>query len=211
MSGSDVSGKRRVYLTQNQKAEMCRLFHEAGVRAPALAATFGVGRRTVYEITGPVTDGTRAARFWRNVDSATDPDGCWVWAGCTDSAGYAPLSFNGRTDRAHRVAIMLHTGRLIPHGMFVLHSCDNPPCCNPKHLRVGTHQDNMRDMMSRNRNAFGERSGPSKLKTAEVEEILRATKVGSATCAELGVMFGVSHRSILDITCGKTWAHIPRP
>lgn len=90
----------------------------------------------------------------------SDPGGCWIWTSRRDRKGYGRIGKSqGSRDStrmvfAHRWSYEIHKGE-IPDGLFVLHSCDNPPCVNPDHLRVGTHQDNMRDMMDRGRSWRG--------------------------------------------------------
>lgn len=91
----------------------------------------------------------RPGRFWRNVDRRAGSE-CWPWKGSIGSNGYGVFSIRGKQLVASRRAYELTFGP-IPDGLFVLHSCDNRPCCNPAHLRVGTHTDNMRDMVSRDR------------------------------------------------------------
>lgn len=91
----------------------------------------------------------RPGRFWRNVDRRSGSE-CWPWTGSIGSGGYGAFSIRGKQLTASRRAYELTFGA-IPEGLFVLHSCDNRPCCNPAHLRVGTHTDNMRDMVSRDR------------------------------------------------------------
>ncbi len=84
--------------------------------------------------------------FWSKVDIAED-DQCWLWAAATHERGYGLVGWNGRTWRANRVAWTLVHGP-IPAGLYVLHKCNNPPCCNPfspDHLYLGTQLDNMRD------------------------------------------------------------------
>jgi len=76
-------------------------------------------------------------------------DTCWLWTGATNGH-YGKIGVNGKTVPAPRVAYTLFRGP-IPPGMFVLHSCDNPLCVNPEHLRTGTHRENMRDMAERGR------------------------------------------------------------
>jgi hypothetical protein len=81
-------------------------------------------------------------------------NGCWEWALYIDKRGYGELKMPGTrvNKRAHRVAYEARFGD-IPKGLFVCHKCDNPKCVNPDHLFVGTHQDNMDDMMKKNRHA----------------------------------------------------------
>jgi hypothetical protein len=76
--------------------------------------------------------------------------GCWVWSGATNRKGYGVYIFRGKYVGAHRVAWTLFRGP-IPDGLFVLHRCDNPPCLNPDHLFLGTHNDNMIDMVLKGR------------------------------------------------------------
>lgn len=83
--------------------------------------------------------------------------GCWEWNGNTsDRRGYGSLRFHGRTVKAHRLAYSTWVGE-IPEGMVVMHLCDNPPCINPDHLKVGTNDENMQDMLTKNRQASGNR------------------------------------------------------
>ena len=79
-------------------------------------------------------------------------DECWETDLSPNSSGRVHLS-HGRGKRIliHRLAWEAHNAEPIPDGMFILHSCDNPLCFNPSHLRLGTHQENMNDMTSRNR------------------------------------------------------------
>lgn len=87
------------------------------------------------------------ARFWIRVDGSAGDDACWPWLGARDPKGYGQA---GKRWRAHRVAMFLTNGP-IPPGMFVCHHCDNPPCCNPAHLFIGTVTDNMRDCAAKGR------------------------------------------------------------
>lgn len=94
------------------------------------------------------------ARFWERVDTSAGPEGCWPWTGSTQGKGHGQV-YRGpcrksAPHKAHRVAWELTHGP-IPAGLFVCHHCDNPPCCNPAHLYVGTAADNARDMFARGR------------------------------------------------------------
>jgi hypothetical protein len=88
-----------------------------------------------------------SARFWRLVEKK-NPDECWPWKGTKHR--YGGFRIWDRIELAHRVAFMLTFGS-IPDGKCVCHTCDNGFCCNPKHLWIGTHLENMRDMTKKGR------------------------------------------------------------
>jgi hypothetical protein len=94
-------------------------------------------------------------RFWSKVDSSAGPDACWPWlakARAQSGEGYGNFAIrNGKYVHAHRFAWQLTNGP-IPSGLQGCHKCDNPLCCNPRHLFLGTHQDNMDDMHAKGRN-----------------------------------------------------------
>lgn len=94
------------------------------------------------------------------------PFGCLEWTGARDHDGYGRINSAGLRLRTHRVA-WAHENGPIPSGMLVLHRCDNPPCCNPDHLFIGTNADNTADMMDkcRWRSCGGWCGGPSKSTT----------------------------------------------
>jgi hypothetical protein len=91
---------------------------------------------------------TEAERLWSHV-AIGDADACWTWTASVNHAGYG--NFQGTYKLAHRMAWVLANGRDIPTGLVVMHACDNPPCCNPAHLSLGTPYDNARDAMIKGR------------------------------------------------------------
>lgn len=82
--------------------------------------------------------------------------------------------------------------------MLVIHSCDNPPCCNPKHLRVGTHADNAEDRSRRGRHRT------RVLRRSDAVEI-RRLKANGYGWEELAAAYGVSRALIEDIVTGTKW------
>lgn len=86
--------------------------------------------------------------FWARVQRGA-PDACWPWQAFKDTTGYGKVGGHGRVWRAHRVAYAFTHGE--PGALSVLHRCDNPSCCNPAHLFLGTQADNMRDMAVKGR------------------------------------------------------------
>lgn len=96
---------------------------------------------------------TKEQRFWEKVDKSPGqgPNGdCHEWQGHRIKWGYGSFKVGRAVKKAHRVAYELEHGP-IPSGMLVKHSCDNPPCCNPAHLSLGTQIGNMAEMLERGR------------------------------------------------------------
>jgi hypothetical protein len=101
------------------------------------------------------TPGSKEARFWEKVEKRGDDD-CWGWKGHLRWDGYGRFRHMTKAVFAHRYSYELHHGQ-IPEGMSVMHVCDNPICTNPKHLRLGTHAENMADMKAKGRGSQGRR------------------------------------------------------
>lgn len=100
------------------------------------------------------------AIFWSRVDQSGGPDACWPWTAKINKrrGGYGVANLPGRKERrAHRVAYELAAGMTEPlsSDQKILHSCDNPPCCNPRHLSVGTQAENQADMAAKGRSLKG--------------------------------------------------------
>ena len=149
------------------------------------------------------------ARFWAKVDVRGAGD-CWEWTGSRTSFGHGRLSIRaGKLDGAHRIAWTIHHGP-IPAGHVVRHDCDNPPCVNPAHLRLGTAADNRADMYRRGRARGGSVSRPgelnpvAKLTTDQVAEI--RAMAGSCTQRALAARFDISPAQVSRILNGKRWA-----
>lgn len=93
-----------------------------------------------------------SVRFWAKVKISSEPDDCWEWTGGINPNGYGRIGSHkyGEQYSTHRLAYKLTHGE-ITDGLFVLHSCDNRKCCNPAHLFLGTHKDNVADMINKGR------------------------------------------------------------
>lgn len=138
---------------------------------------------------------------------------CLAWKGFINpKTGYASLQFNRVHYLAHRFTWLIHRGP-IPDGLMVLHTCDNRPCCNPDHLFLGTHQDNMDDAKAKNRfkPPLGEAHGQSKLKTKQVLNIIRLVTVEGLSQSAVARRYGVHQCNVSRIVGKKRWAHIPTP
>lgn len=144
-----------------------------------------------------------AKNFWSKV--VTQENSCWEFAGCTDNYGYGRL-----TVPSHKGALAHRYAWFLTHGYWpelcVLHKCDNPPCCNPKHLFLGTKQDNAPDSIKKGRwNApKGEAHHRAKLSEKDVLQIRKDNRFQRILVVE----YGISHTSINNIRQRKTWKHI---
>lgn len=125
------------------------------------------------------------------------PDQCWPWTGHRLPKGYGTAGVAGQTRLAHRLVYELAKGP-IPEGMFVCHTCDNPPCCNPRHLVAETPQFNMDDKARKGRHVSGSAVGViplKKLTDAQLQDTLRRVATGE-TGASIAREFGVNRSTI---------------
>ena len=126
-------------------------------------------------------------KFWKRVAKGS-PEGCWDWLGGTAS-GYGKISWQGKVVSAHRLAYTLTYGE-IQQGMCVMHTCDNPRCCNPQHLTLGTVKDNNRDRRDK------QRSHTDRQLTTEERELLTKLKRDGMPYCEAAAQTTWTHRAL---------------
>lgn len=160
---------------------------------------------------GPFAKRDFAEHFWSRVDKSAGLDHCWPWMGAFlnrhSRFRYGELTRFGKLLLAHRVAWELTNGP-IPEGKLILHSCDNPPCCSPAHLRAGTEADNVTDMIAKGRNPRRdhEYGANTKLSWEKVRLIRSLYATGKFTRRELAQMVGVSSQSYIGkVLTGTKW------
>ncbi len=146
-------------------------------------------------------------RFWSKVNTSAGPDACWPWVGGKHIRGYGIFSVHRpgvyRSWRSHRIAYEQSHGT-DPGKLMVLHACDNPPCCNPSHLFLGTHQDNVDDKVAKGRQA---RAVGAKLDAEKVREIRAAYDRGDPIY-RFAKAFGVTRRTVYLVAWRETWKHV---
>jgi hypothetical protein len=145
-------------------------------------------------------------RFWAHVDKGNN-DGCWEWTAARDKKGYGVFSIPGRKQVfAHRYSYELAYGS-VPPDILVLHHCDNPGCVRPTHLFMGTHADNMTDMVNKGRSLFGERHPGAILTEQDVVQIrqLHSTRLPLKTIAN---QFQVTPATVAGVVYRKSWRHL---
>ncbi len=119
---------------------------------------------------------------------------CWEWSTPFNTYGYGLIHIKRKQLMAHIVAYRIYKGST--NGLCVLHKCDNPPCCNPDHLFLGTKKDNTQDMMRKGRGLVGEKNGQSKLTNLQAQEIRELAKTKQYTQKQIGLMFGITASTV---------------
>lgn len=151
-------------------------------------------------------------RFWSKVDIRGENE-CWPWIGAKDgNALYGMFRFRGETWQAHRVAYRLYYGEF-DISLNCCHHCDNPPCCNYRHLFLGTSTDNVRDAMQKGRwfkpiPQPGEQNPRHKLTEEQVKEIRRIHAMGKLNQRAIARQFGVDFHTVNLIVLRVNWKHI---
>ncbi len=148
-------------------------------------------------------------RFWTKVDASGGPDACWLWTGARNSRGYGHLAVGHGMMRAHRLAVLLASDTDIA-GQLVCHACDTPLCCNPTHLFVGSHRDNVLDCVRKGRHISlrGERHGSAKLSDADVSTIRELVRSGVAQ-KDVAVRFNIDQSHISRLVNGSRRKEVP--
>ena len=144
--------------------------------------------------------------FWERV-AAPDDRGCRLWLGPTNRDGGYGVVSNGRRDQvyAHRLVWILAYGEPPADRPWVLHRCDNPPCCELTHLFIGTAADNNADMAAKMRNrvphsaATGERNPAAKITDAQRDEIVYRYRAGGIRQVDLAAEYGITQGQISHI------------
>lgn len=150
--------------------------------------------------------------------------GCHEWIAAKNKNGYGLTAYKGKSIQAHRLAWTIKFGE-IPSGMFVCHKCDNPSCCNPDHLFIGSAYDNCQDMISKGRafyqkqsvirgfeNTKRSRTNPdgssnSKLKIKDVIQIKKRLLEGEPH-SSIAKSYAVSKSTITSINTGNRWSFV---
>jgi hypothetical protein len=136
---------------------------------------------------------------WKKIDIKS-PEECWEWKGTHLIHGYGLIRILGKRYLTHRLIYELTFGE-IPKELYVCHKCDNPACCNPNHLFLGTQADNVKDMITKGR-------CKTKLTSTQIKEIRKLYQSGNYEQKDLIKMFKISQTNISFIINNKRWNNI---
>jgi hypothetical protein len=151
--------------------------------------------------------------LWSKVKICSENE-CWEWQGFRNEQGYGRTWINDKGYYAHRVIFNLVNPNVInlnapkstlEYG-FILHTCDNPSCCNPKHLWLGTHKDNMQDKAKKGRTPdFSGGKGPRCKLTMEQAMKARTLRKAGVSTKNLAIQFGISLCSMKTLLANKSY------
>lgn len=138
----------------------------------------------------------------------SQPNGCIEFTGAKHSFGYGMFRYKGNAEVAHRVSWLLYCGE-IPQGLKVLHKCDNPPCCNPEHLFLGTDADNIKDKIKKGRQPDQRGTqGPKAILNDDKVRIIHNRIARGDRLVDIALDYMVAPTTISGIKSGATWPHI---
>lgn len=142
--------------------------------------------------------------FWSLLTK--DKNGCFLWNGSKSYTGYGRIRYQGTVYAVHRLAYLLHFGDF-DRKLQVCHKCDVRNCANPEHLFVATHQKNIKDRQSKNRQAKGKQIATTKLTPSKVRKIRKLRQDGMFY-KDIGKLFNMSGPGIEAVCKFKTWKYV---
>lgn len=182
----------------------------AGEPQNSLVKSFGISKRRARSILLSAeieirdrrrsTEGMSVEQRYAFYTDKSDANGCWPWTGTRNVRGYGIINIDRKTHLAHRYGHELLIGPIPIVTPCILHICDNPPCQNPEHWRLGTRTDNAADRDAKGRTQQGMTHWAAQLTDEQVTEIRRRYAAGGVFQRELAVEFGISSAYVCQLT-----------
>jgi HNH endonuclease len=206
-------GKERFTRQKENPSTLC---HDCAFAATCKSRLDTLRQRWYANTGGVIYPDEITQRFWAYVQKTTT---CWLWIGAKTKQGYGVLRIDGKNILVHRLSFELHVGP-IPKGMYVLHRCDVRACILPEDLFLGTHLDNIHDMVQKNRHMTAKRlASPlrgsqhpnAKLTEQSVSEIYQRFQAAQGQLGirtQLARELHVSISTISNVLKGEAWRHV---
>lgn len=147
-------------------------------------------------------------KFYRDVVLTHNSDECLVWPFATDHAGYGKMWVNSRLNMVHRVVCTEVHGDPPTPEHETAHSCGVRPCCNWRHIRWATHEENIADKQGHGTQTRGDDHPPAKLTAEKVLRIRELAATNRFSQKEIGVMFDIGQMQVCRIVTRKQWKHV---
>lgn len=167
-----------------------------------------------------LSDEHNLTKFWNKIynPSPGDPDACWEWKAKRDKNGYGILFLKNpevegkpgwKALRAPRLMWVIENDRDIPKGLQVQHTCDNPQCTNPRHLKIGTHQDNALDREQRRPDYHikGEAHFRSVLTNQMARQICKMFYIQNMKVCQIARVVNRDSHTVSQVITGRAWKH----
>ena len=132
------------------------------------------------------------------IDMSGGSDSCWPFKGRLNSEGRPYFTADGVKQLAYRLVYELVTGNST-QGQIIRHSCDNPVCCNPSHLELGSHQENMNDMKERERHGLPHHA---------IRAIRKLGAIQGLSHQSIADRFGIGRSTVTEIISGVHYSHV---
>jgi len=134
--------------------------------------------------------------------------GCWIWKGKLDDDGYGNVKINQVTYKAHRISFMLLKGIIKNQHSYVCHTCDNPPCINPKHLFLGTARDNAQDRQNKGRTVLPDVKGENHPNSRLTENDIRNIRTSGLSNEKLSKIYKLKNKYVQQIKNHERWTNV---
>jgi hypothetical protein len=146
-------------------------------------------------------------RLWAKIDRR-GPDECWPWTGVTNQQGYGRIQWCDKRILAHRAVFASTRFVDLSRAPMVIHSCDNPKCCNPRHLRAGDARANACDMVARGRDRNGGTWGEQHGRAGRRRTRGQLRNVRAHPPGWRGPEFQLVRSTVGALKCGQNWKRI---
>lgn len=137
-----------------------------------------------------------------------DKESCWDWEFGVTAGGYGQMAYKCKKYASHRLSWSYYNDKSIPKGCVIMHTCDNPKCVNPSHLKLGTQKDNVADMMAKGRFKDYNKKGSNNPQSVVNPDHVIDIYTSNGTHKAISEKYGYKLSTVANIRIGRGWTHI---